>query len=164
MAPDPTGQAPNLLTENNTVDQTQWGSILSQAESYLTFDANSSSSGTSPHFFGCTFTSAANSVDFLNANDVLQDNHKGLLLGLNTSNSATSLQPLTDVVTAFGVTGLGTGTMSKIVSEVGKLPHVQVVASSKTDIYRNGLWIIPQDAGKLQVRSLALINGTFFSS
>ena len=152
MGSTSTDQVPDLLTADNTINQSQWGSVI-EANDYLTFDANSSSSGTSTQFFGFAFTSTANNADFQTTSDVLQDNHKGLLLGLDTTKSTNFQQSLSDVLTKFGIPDLGSGTLSKIISEVEKSGQV-TIASSLTDFYRNGLWVFPQDASTLQVRNL----------
>jgi hypothetical protein len=148
-----TDQVPDLLAADNTINQSQWGSVITEAKDYLTFDANSSSSGTSPQFFGFAFTSAENTADFQTTSDVLQDSHKGLLLGLDTTKSTNFQQSLSDVLTKFGIPDLGTGTLNTIATEVEKSGQV-TIASSSTDFYRNGLWIFPQDASTLQVRNL----------
>jgi hypothetical protein len=148
-----TDQVPDLLAADNTINQSQWGSVITNAKDYLTFDANSSSSGTSLQFFNFAFTSTANKADFQTTSDVLQDNHKGLLLGLDTTKSTHFQQSLSDVLTTFGVPDLGSGTLNKIITEVEKTGQV-TIASSSTDLYRNGMWIFPQDASTLQVRNL----------
>src|SRR5271154_4506382 len=147
----------DLLAAGNTINQSQWGPVITQAKDYLTFGANSPSSssisGTSLQFFNFAFTSTANTADFQTASDVLQDNHKGLLLGLDTTTSTNLQQSLSDVLTTFGIPDLGSGTLSKIIFEVEKTGQV-TIASSSTDLYRNGMWIFPQDASTLQVRNL----------
>lgn len=148
-----TNQVPDLLAADNTLNQSQWGPVITKAEDYLTFDANSSSSGTSLQFFNFAFTSTANQADFQTASDVLQDNHKGLLLGLDTTRSTHFQQSLSNVLTTFGIPDLGTGTLKKIMSEVEETGQV-TIASSSTDLYRNGMWIFPQDASTLQVCNL----------
>ena len=148
-----TDQVPDLLAADNKINQSQWGPVITKAKDYLTFDANSSNSGTSLQFFGFAFTSTANQADFQTTSDVLQDNHKGLLLGLDTTKSTNFQQSLSDVLNAFGIPDLGSGTLSKIVSEVEKTGRV-TIASSSTDLYRNGMWIFPQDASTLQVHNL----------
>jgi hypothetical protein len=148
-----TDQVPDLLAADNTINQSQWGPVITEAKDYLAFDANSSSSATSPQFFDLAFTSTANQADFQSTSDVLQDNHKGLLLGLDTTKSTNFQQSLSDVLTTFGIPDLGSGTLSKIISEVEKTAQV-TIASSSTDLYRNGMWIFPQDASTLQVRNL----------
>jgi hypothetical protein len=148
-----TDQVPDLLAADKTINQSQWGPVITTAKDFLTFDANSSSSGTSPKFFDFAFTSTANQADFQTASDVLQDNHNGLLLGLDTTRNTNFQQSLSDVITTFGIPNLGSGTLNKIVSEVEETGKV-TIASSSTDLYRNGMWIFPQDASTLQVRNL----------
>jgi hypothetical protein len=148
-----TDQVPDLLAADKTINQSQWGTVITTAKDFLTFDANSSSSGTSPQFFDFAFTSTANQADFQTASDVLQDNHNGLLLGLDTTRNTNFQQSLSDVITTFGIPNLGSGTLNKIVSEVEETGKV-TIASSSTDLYRNGMWIFPQDASTLQVRNL----------